>query len=87
MGLIVYIINFLFAVYYLLILARVVLPFVPHQRHHPLIKPVYDLTDPVLVPVRQGLPPGRIGFDASPFIVILLLALLQRIILYLIGGW
>jgi len=64
----------------------VILPFIPHNRYHPLVRPVYDLTDPVLIPIRQGLPPTRIGFDVSPFIVILLLSLIQRLLLYTLGG-
>jgi len=64
----------------------VILPFVPHNRYNPLVRPIYDLTDPILIPIRQGLPPMRIGFDVSPFIVILLLSLLQRLVLYVLGG-
>jgi len=84
--LIIYLINFVFIAYYLLLLARVFLPFIPHNRYNPWVRPVYDLTDPVLVPIRQGLPPTRIGIDAAPFLVILVLYLLQRIIWYLLGG-
>jgi YggT family protein len=85
--LIVFAINFAFAVYYILILIRILLPFVPHNRMHPLIKPVFDLTDPVLMPIRMGLPPEKFGYDVAPFIIIFMLALLQRIVLYVLGGF
>jgi YggT family protein len=65
---------------------RVFLPFVPHNPQHPLVKPVFDLTDPVLIPIRQGLPPMKFGYDVAPFIIILVLALLQRLIMYFLGG-
>jgi uncharacterized protein YggT (Ycf19 family) len=54
---------------------------------HPLIKPVFDLTDPVLMPIRMGLPPEKFGYDVAPFIIIFMLALLQRIVLYVLGGF
>ncbi|MCX5726207.1 MAG: YggT family protein [Candidatus Saganbacteria bacterium] len=77
----IFLIDLAFSIYYLLILARVILSYMPHNRFHPLIAPVYTLTEPILSPIRQGLPPMRIGLDASPFVVIILLWLLQRIIL------
>jgi YggT family protein len=84
--LIVSILNLLFNVYYILILVRSLLPFVPHNRYHPLVSPVYGLTEPLLLPIRQGMPPMQVGFDVSPFIVILLLSLAQRLMNYYFGG-
>lgn len=86
MDLIIFFINFLFAVYYLLILARVLLTFIPHNRYNLLLKPIYGLTDPVLIPIRQGLPPIWMGYDVAPFIVILVMAIFQRLLLYILGG-
>ena len=86
MGLIIFLLNLLFGAYYLLILLRAVLPFVPHNRFHPLVRPVYALTEPLLLPIRQGMPPMQVGFDVSPFIIILLLSLVQRFIIYFFGG-
>ncbi|MFA4967705.1 MAG: YggT family protein [Candidatus Margulisiibacteriota bacterium] len=87
MDLAIFAINFVFAFYYILVLVRILLPFVPHNRQHPLIKPIFDLTDPILTPIRQGLPPMKFGYDVAPFIVILMLAILQRLVLYVIGGF
>ena len=78
-------INLLFGAYYLLVLIRAFLPWVPGVMYHPLFVPVKMLTDPVLNIIKKGLPPSQFGIDASPFIVIILLWLLQRIILMLIG--
>lgn len=44
---------------------------------------LYDLTEPVLRPIRRLLPPLRVGavaLDLSPFIVFVLIALLQRVV-------
>ena len=79
------IINLLFNVYFILILIRAFLPFIPHNRFHPILKPVYDVTEPVLGVIRKGLPPSKIGIDASPFIALILLWLLQQIIFLIIN--
>ncbi|HTY12722.1 MAG TPA: YggT family protein [Candidatus Omnitrophota bacterium] len=86
MDLICFLINICFAAYYLLIVLRALLPFIPHNRQAIFIKQVYDLTEPVLLPVRQGLPPSVFGYDVSPFLIILFLAIVQRLILYILGG-
>ncbi|KAF0133898.1 MAG: hypothetical protein FD145_1010 [Candidatus Saganbacteria bacterium] len=69
----------------MLILIRAMLPFVPHNREH--LKLIYEITDLVMIPIRQGLPPNKLGFDASPFILIFVFAIIQRLIIYLLGGF
>ena len=67
------IVSLLFKIYYFLILVRVLLSLRPKGREYTLFKFVYRVTDPVLGIIRRGLPPARIGFDASPFIVLILI--------------
>ena len=86
MDFVIFVINFLFSVYYILLALRAILPWIPHNRMNALISPIYRLTDPFLNPIRAGLPPLKIGIDASPFVGIILLWLLQRIIIRLLGG-
>ena len=71
-------INLGFDLAYLLIVIRAFLTYLPHNRYHPIIKPAYDMTEPLLSVIRKGLPPMKIGLDASPFIAIILLYLLQQ---------
>ena len=73
-----------FRLYELLIIARVLMSWIPVNRSHPIITWIYRLTEPVLAPVRNLLPTGRIGIDFSPFLVILALQLLQRMLLSLL---
>jgi len=75
------IINFGFDIAYILIVIRAFLPYLPHNRYNPIIKPVYDVTEPALSVIRKGLPPAKIGVDASPFVAIILLYLLQQLLL------
>jgi len=74
-------INLAFDAAYILIIIRAFLTYLPHNRYHPIIKPAYDMTEPLLSIIRKGLPPEKIGLDASPFIAIVLLYLLQQILL------
>ncbi|MFA4906447.1 MAG: YggT family protein [Candidatus Margulisiibacteriota bacterium] len=86
MGYVISTINVLFSVYYFIMVLRAILPWIPHNREHALIKPIYRLTDPVLAPIRMGLPPPKVGMDVSPFIAIILLWLVQQIIVHSLGG-
>ncbi|MBI5961076.1 MAG: YggT family protein [Chloroflexi bacterium] len=60
-------------------LARVLMSWVNIDPNSPLARTLYDLTEPVLRPVRNALPPTA-GLDFSPMIVLVLLQLLGRIL-------
>ena len=81
MDFIIFVINFLFSIFYILLALRAVLPWIPHNKMNPFLRPVYLLTEPVLSVVRAGLPPLRIGVDVSPFIVIILFWVVHQVIL------
>jgi len=78
-------INLAFDAVYILIVIRAFLTYLPHNRYHPIIKPAYDMTEPLLSIIRKGLPPEKIGLDASPFIAIVLLYLLQQVLLKILS--
>lgn len=67
--------------YELVIIARVILSWVNADPYNPIVRFIYNITEPVLAPIRQLLPTERIGIDFSPFIVILLIQLIQRVLL------
>ena len=70
-------------VYWLLLFARIILSWVqmagsrPPGAMGPVVKLVYDATEPVLGFVRRMIPPVGM-FDLSPLIVFLLLGFIQR---------
>ena len=65
--------------YSLLILARVLMSWINIDPYSPVARAIFDLTEPVLAPIRNLLPPAG-GLDFSPIIVIILLQVLQQII-------
>ncbi|MBU0671973.1 MAG: YggT family protein [Candidatus Margulisbacteria bacterium] len=85
MDFIIFVVNFLFSASYVLLAVRAVLPWIRHNKQDSLLRPIYLLTDPVLSVIRLGLPPARIGMDVSPYVVIVLLWIAQKVILKMLS--
>lgn len=81
---VVSIVSLAFEVYNWLIIARVILSWV-QVPYNPLIRFIYEITEPVLAPLRRLMPQGS-TVDFSPLIAILVLQLLQKLIVMLIAG-
>lgn len=72
LGLIIYLYSFV-------ILARVLMSWVQVDPNSPLARTLIDLTEPVLAPICNLLPPTA-GLDFSPIIAIVLLQVIGRMI-------
>ena len=70
-------INILFELLIWLLIIRIILTWIPHNRFHPIIDFIYKITDPMLEPFRNMINPIG-GVDLSPVIVFLLLRLVQN---------
>ncbi len=72
----------------LVLLIRVVVSWLPVNRDNKLIILLYKVTEPVLAPIRSMIRRSSVGhrliFDFSPLIAFLLLAILRRIVLWII---
>jgi len=77
-------INILFRIYSYVILARIFISWLPIDRTNPIIRLIYQITEPVLAPFRIILPLGGMGIDLSPIIVFFLLNLLRTSLIRLI---
>lgn len=64
--------------YSLVVLAAVILSWVPGNRHNPLAMLVYRLTEPALAPIRRALPLMG-GLDLSAMVLLTALRLLKRL--------
>ena len=62
-----------------LIIARVLLSWMPINISYKIKQSVYELTEPLLSPIRKLIPPSKLGIDLSPIIVIIFLQILQSI--------
>jgi YggT family protein len=73
-------------IYTFILLIRIILSWFPIPRSGPMatvVRVLYDVTDPVLRPLRNLVPPARMGMmaiDFSPIIVFIGLSVIQRVI-------
>lgn len=85
MSFIIYLINLFFTLLNLAILARVLVSWVNANPYHPAMQLLYQVTEPILAPIRQYLP--RTGMvDFSPIVAIILVQLVQRLLMAMLGG-
>ncbi|HPF20783.1 MAG TPA: YggT family protein [Syntrophomonas sp.] len=80
------IVNVMFEVYSFLIIAQVLMSWIPHDRYHPVFRFIEEITEPVLTPFRRLIPSVG-GIDFSPIIALMALELVRRIILSLLAGF
>ena len=73
-------IRFLADAYIMLIIVRAVLSWVQHNPYHPLIKFIYQATEPPLRLIRQYVP-NIGGLDLSPVILIFAIYIVERILI------
>jgi len=77
------IINIAFQVLVWLIIARCLLSFVRHNPYQPIIRFIYDVTEPIMSPFC-GIIFSAGGLDFSPFIAVLAIELIRRLIIQLL---
>lgn len=73
--------HLLLMTWMILIIASVVISWIGQQARHPIIPLIYQLTEPLLRPLRRSIP-TLAGLDFSPLVAILLLQFLMILI-----GW
>jgi len=74
----------LFQIYYLILIARIILSWVPSlpEPVEPLARFVRAVTDPLLIPLRRVLPPVRVGpgaLDLSPLVLFFGISILSSL--------
>lgn len=64
-------------VFQIILLIRVLMSYFPQvDRSHPIARFIEQITEPILAPVRQYIPPQQ-GIDFSPLVVFVIIFLLQ----------
>jgi YggT family protein len=72
-------VNILVQVLVIAIIARALLSWFNLRPDNPLVRALYDVTEPILGPLRRIIP--RVGMlDISPIVAILLLQALQQVL-------
>lgn len=82
------VVLFIISIYYYAILASIIMSFVMmfsgSRNPHPLLLLVWQLTEPVMAPVRKVIPPMG-GLDFSPIFIFIAIQLIQNFILTTFG--
>ena len=75
------VIDMVFNILQIIIIVRVVLSWVSHNPSNQFIRIIYQVSEPILKPIREILPITGMGFDLSPIVAFFLLGLLKKILL------
>ena len=68
-------------IYIWIIIIRALISWVSPDPFNPVVRFLYQATEPVLRPIRRSLPTYQIGLDLSPMIVIVALEIIDRFVL------
>ncbi|MGI6514071.1 MAG: YggT family protein [Syntrophomonadaceae bacterium] len=79
------VVNLAFEVMMWLVVIRCILSFIRHNPYQPIIRFIYDITEPIMAPFRRLLPPAG-GIDFSPIIVWMVLMLLRNLVLGILNA-
>lgn len=77
------VIGLLVQLYSFLLLARILLEWIRVPYSRPVMRFLWDVTEPLLAPIRQRLP-SFAGLDFSPIVAVILLSLVQSLLVSLI---
>ena len=70
-------INFVLSAYIWIIIGRAIISWVNPDPYNPIVRFLYEITEPVLSRIRRYVPAFVGGIDFSPMIVILVIIFLQ----------
>ena len=85
------VVSLVFRLYMLLIFLRVVLSWVNINRYgpgtmHPVVRLLYQITDPIMVPLRRIIPPIGGTVDIVPIVALFLLEIVRWMLLALLSS-
>ncbi|MCG8414885.1 MAG: YggT family protein [Pseudomonadales bacterium] len=82
------VIYFIVNIYYYAIIASIIMSFVMlfsgNMNPHPLLRLIWQLTEPVMAPVRKVIPPMG-GLDFSPIFIFIAIGLIQNLLIQSFG--
>jgi YggT family protein len=76
-------VQLLFELYIIVLLARVLVSWVQLDPRNPLVNLIYQLTEPLLAPIRRMLPQSG-ALDFSPMIAFVVVLIAEQIVLSLL---
>ncbi|MDP7036534.1 MAG: YggT family protein [Candidatus Marinimicrobia bacterium] len=83
-SLLISIIQLAFQILYICLIARVVVSWFNIYSGGEVIRWIYNITDPIIRPIQQIIPPMGIGIDFSPLIAIFVLGFIKKALIWAI---
>jgi len=74
------VLHYLLYAYMLIVIARAILSWVSPDPYNPIVRFLYNVTEPVLHRIRRSLPFDMGGIDFSPTILILVIMFLDQFV-------
>lgn len=81
---IISVISLAINIYFWLIVARVILSFIRPRTYHPIIRFIYEITEPLLSLCRRLLPGTVMNIDFSPLLAVILLEVVRVLLISLV---
>jgi len=82
------VVYFIINIYYYAIIASIIMSFVMmfsgNMNPHPILRVIWQLTEPIMAPVRKIIPPMA-GLDFSPIVIFLAIQLIQGFLISSFG--
>ncbi len=79
-------VRFLFELYAVILFARVMLSWVQLDPNSQLVHLIYQLTEPVLAPIRRLLPQSS-GMDFSPIVAFIVLLVAEQVVIVFLSAF
>ena len=80
------VISYALTIYMWVIIARAVLSWVSPDPYNPIVRFIYNLTEPVMYQIRKRIPVNFGGIDISPIIVLFAIIFLQKFVVGTLQG-
>ncbi|MBH49466.1 MAG: hypothetical protein CMG69_01770 [Candidatus Marinimicrobia bacterium] len=78
------VIQLVFQILYICLIARVVVSWLNFYSGGEIVRWIYNITDPIVRPIQQMIPPLSIGIDFSPLIAIFILGFIKKSLIWAI---
>lgn len=82
MAFLIQLVQIAFRVLEILLLIRIFLSWIPHDPCQPILRFIYEVTEPILAPFRRFLTVGP--FDFSPILAFIVLGLVERLVIQIL---
>ncbi|MDR9757401.1 MAG: YggT family protein [Thermacetogeniaceae bacterium] len=80
---IISVISLAIDIYFWLIVARIILSFIRPRTYHPIIRFIYEITEPLLSLCRRLLPGTVMNIDFSPLLAVIFLEVVRALLISL----